>query len=48
MSRPYNIRHVDLAKAKYYKEYFEEHKYNSRKQWEMIYTILNRYKKVEY
>ena len=38
-------KHVDLAKGKYYKKYFEEYKDNSRKQWEMINTLLNRRKK---
>ena len=38
-------KHVDLAKAKYYKKYFDEFKENSRKQWEMINKLLNRNKK---
>ena len=35
-------KHVKLAKAKYYKKYFEEYSDNSRKQWDMINTLLNR------
>ena len=38
-------KHVDLAKAKYRKKYFEEHKDNARKQWQMINELLNRQKK---
>ena len=38
-------KHVDLAKSRYYKKYFEDYKDNSRKQWEMINTLLNRNKK---
>ena len=38
-------KHIDLAKAKYYRQYFEEYKENSRKQWEMINTLFNRNKK---
>ena len=38
-------KHVDLAKSKYRKKYFEEHKDNSRKQWQMINELLNRQKK---
>ena len=38
-------KHVNLAKAKYRKKYFEEHKDNSRKQWQMINELLNRKKK---
>ena len=38
-------KQVDLAKAKYYKKYFEEYKQNSRKQWEMINSLLNRSRK---
>ena len=38
-------KHVNLAKAKYRKKYFEDHKDNSRKQWQMINELLNRKKK---
>ena len=30
-----------MAKAKYCKKYFEEHKCNSRKQWQIINELLN-------
>ena len=35
-------KHVNLAKKKYYKKFFDEHKENSKKQWEMINSLLNR------
>ena len=38
-------KHVDMSKAKYHKSYFEKHKENSRKQWQMINSLLNRNKK---
>jgi len=38
-------KHIKLAKGKYYKKYFEQHKDNSRKQWSMINELLNRKKK---
>ena len=38
-------KHVKLAKAKYYKKYFEDYNDNSRKQWDMINTLLNRNRK---
>ncbi len=37
-------KHVDLAKEKYYKKYFDQHKENSKKQWQMINSLLNRNK----
>ncbi len=37
-------KHVDLAKSKYYKKYFDQHKENSKKQWQMINSLLNRTK----
>ena len=37
-------KHVDLAKSKYHKSYFEKYKENSRKQWQMINSLLNRNK----
>ena len=38
-------KHVDIAKAKYHKSYFEKYKDNSRKQWQMINGLLNRNKR---
>ena len=38
-------KHVDIAKEKYHKAYFEKHKQSSRKQWQMINGLLNRNKK---
>ena len=35
-------KHIKLAKSKYYKKYFDNHKDNSKKQWEMINSLLNR------
>ena len=35
-------KHVDIAKKKYYKKFFDLHKDNSRKQWQMINSLLNR------
>ena len=35
-------KHVNLAKKKYYKKIFDEHKENSKKQWQMINSLLNR------
>ncbi len=35
-------KHVNLAKERYYKKFFNEHKENSKKQWEMISSLLNR------
>ena len=37
--------HIDKAKTKYYKKYFDEYKENSRKQWQMINDLLNRSRK---
>ncbi len=37
-------KHVNLAKQKYYKNYFDQHKCNSKKQWQMINSLLNRNK----
>ena len=37
-------KHINLAKRKYYKSYFNLHCSNSRKQWQMINTLLNRTK----
>ena len=38
-------KHVEKAKAKYNKDYFEKHKDNSRKQWQLINNLMNRSKK---
>ena len=38
-------KHVKLAKNKYYKKYFDEYKDNSKKQWQMINSLLNRNKR---
>ena len=35
-------KHVKLAKNKYYKKYFDQHKDNSKKQWQLINGLLNR------
>ena len=37
-------KHINLAKNKYYKSYFNKHNSNSRKQWQMINSLLNRRK----
>ena len=37
-------KHVDLAKQRYYKKYFDQHSSNSKKQWKMINNLLNRTK----
>ena len=34
--------HVDKAKKKYYNKFFDQHKENSKKQWQMINSLLNR------
>ena len=35
-------KHIDKAKKKYYRKYFDEHCENFRKQWQMINSILKR------
>ena len=35
-------KHTDLGKAKYHKKYFDEHRENSKKQWQMINSLLGR------
>ena len=37
-------KHIDIAKLKYRKKYFDDYKDNSRKQWQMINELLNRRK----
>ena len=38
-------KHIKLAKNKYYTAYFKEHHANSKKQWQMLNSLLNRGKK---
>ena len=38
-------KHIEIAKTKYRKAYFEKHKNDSRKQWHMINNLLGRNKK---
>ena len=38
-------KHVNLAKRKFYKKYFDQYSTNSRKQWQMINSLLNRGKR---
>ena len=38
-------KHIKLAKSKYHKKYFEQYKDNSKKQWQMINSLLNRNQK---
>ena len=35
-------KHINLAKTKYYKNFFEEYRDNSKKQWQLINSLLNR------
>ena len=35
-------KHIDMAKKKYYRKFFEEHSENSKKQWQVINGLLNR------
>ena len=35
-------KHIKMSKSKYYKKYFEQYKDNSKKQWSMINSLLNR------
>ena len=35
-------KHLKISKSKYYKKYFEQYKDNSKKQWSMINSLLNR------
>ena len=37
-------KHVDKAKNKHFKKFFEQNKENSKKQWQMINSLLNRKK----
>ena len=37
-------KHIDIAKLRYRKKYFDDYKDNSRKQWQMINELLNRRK----
>ena len=38
-------KHVDLAKTKYRKAYFDKYQFDSRKQWQMMNSLLGRKKK---
>ena len=38
-------KHIKRAKSDYYKKYFEQYKDNSKKQWQMINSLLNRSRK---
>ena len=38
------LKHIRLAKNKFYKNYFEKYKSDSRKQWQMLNNLLNRSK----
>ena len=40
--KKFTDKHINLAKSKYYKKYFEEYKQDSKKQWQMINNLLNR------
>ena len=35
-------KHINIAKQKYYKKYFEQYNTDSRKQWQMLNSLLNR------
>ena len=35
-------KHITLAKNKHYKKYFDRYNDNSRKQWQLINSLLNR------
>ena len=37
-------KHIDIAKLRYRKKYFDDYKDNSRKQWQMINEMLSRHK----
>ena len=39
-------KHIELAKIKYRKSYFERHQHDSRKQWQMINSLLGRKNKI--
>ena len=43
--RDFCEKHINLAKIKHRKDYFEKYKDDSRKQWQMINGLLNRNKK---
>ena len=43
--RKFCDKHVKKAKSKYYTKYFEQYKSDSRKQWSMINSLLNRRRK---
>ena len=43
--KKFTEKHVTIAKNKYYVKYFDQYKSNSKKQWEMINSLLNRKRK---
>ena len=43
--KTFTDKHVKLAKKKVYSEYFEKHQTDSKAQWQMINSLLNRNKK---
>ena len=40
--KKFTDKHVQLAKKKFYSEYFEKHQNDSKAQWQMINSLLNR------
>ena len=40
--KKFDNKHVKKAKRKYYHDYFVKYQHNSRKQWQMINSLLNR------
>ena len=40
--RKFTSKHIKIAKDKYHNNYFEQYKENSKKQWQMINSLLNR------
>ena len=43
--KKFTEKHVKLAKKKFYSEYFEKHQTDSKAQWQVINSLLNRNKK---
>ena len=43
--KKFTDKHVKLAKKKFYSDYFENHQTNSKAQWQMMNSLLNRNKK---
>ena len=44
--KKFTEKHITKAKNNYYRKYFEQYKTDSRKQWNMINSLLNRKRKV--